>query len=112
MHLRGLQSELKVAIYLSRSRGWILKAHRFKTRFAELDLIFEESTSNGIFIHIVEVKTCQKLAWQQHRLSSKQRLRLMRSRDFVESLWRCRVCLHLAVASQGGEVELLEDFCS
>ncbi len=112
MHLRGLQSELNVALFLSRRRGWILKEHRFKTRFAELDLIFEESTSEGIFVHIVEVKTCQKAAWQEHRLTSKQRLRLMRSRVFLEGLWRRRVCLHLAVASQGGEVELLEDICS
>jgi Holliday junction resolvase-like predicted endonuclease len=112
MHLRGLQSELRVAVFLSHTRGWILKEHRFETRFAELDLVFEESTAEGILVHIVEVKSCQKVAWQAHRLSAKQRLRLMRSRDYVENLWRRRVCLHLAVASQGGEVELLEDICS
>jgi ribonuclease HII/Holliday junction resolvase-like predicted endonuclease len=111
-HLRGLRSELNVAISLSQTRGWILKAHRFKTRFAELDLIFEERTSNESFVHIVEVKSCQKLDWQEHRVTAKQRLRLMRSRDYLENLWRKKVCLHLAVATQSGEVQLLEDICS
>jgi Holliday junction resolvase-like predicted endonuclease len=109
-HLQGLQSELSVALFLAK-KGWILCAHRFKNRFAEIDLIFQEPGPVRLF-HLVEVKTCQMTQWQEHRISARQRTRLLRSRDYLENLWRARVALHLAVVSHQGEVIIHEDIYS
>lgn len=68
--------------------------------------------SDSALVHIVEVKTCQNPDWQIHRVTQRQRSRLMRARTLLENSWKRPIALHLAVVSQGEEVTVIEDICS
>lgn len=51
MNYRGRRAEMKAALYL-RQKGYVPVAHNYRSRFGEIDLIFEDKD----YIVFVEVK--------------------------------------------------------
>jgi len=101
--------------------GYEFWAERFKTPFAEIDLIFQ--TPEKVFV-MVEVKSIGKKGYERYRVSSKQRMRLKRAHQYFCSRFK-KVEFHLALVdldldrshldsplNKRPEVTLLKDFLS
>ncbi len=89
---QGLNSEYCVAQKLI-SLGYELLAHRFRTPYAEVDLVFKNKKNEYV---LLEVKTLKNWAWMENRISRKQQLRLLRSAQWLQNLQKKPV--HLAAA--------------
>jgi Holliday junction resolvase-like predicted endonuclease len=96
--VRGEQSENLVSEYLCQ-RGY----SRWKTPFAELDLVFRKENE----IYAVEVKSLGRLDFGPVRVSARQRQRLFRAREWLESQYGCGVALAFAYVLPDKEILLL-----
>ena len=78
-----------------------------KTPFAELDLIFE--TPQGEIL-IVEVKSIQSKEYIQGRLSDKQKKRLCRGMQFLQTQTSRPILFWLVMVTPQKEVLVFRDF--
>ena len=99
--LRGLDSELKVIVELSR-RGWNLIQHRLKTPFGECDLLFQKEKE----ILMIEVKSVSKLQkdFLLNRLSWKQRQRLRNIHFYLHEKKQTPIRAGLAFVDSLGKI--------
>lgn len=89
-------------------RGWSLLHHRFRSPFAEIDLLFRASVG----VRMVEVKTLGSPGFLEHRIARRQRTRLLHARTHLESRLRAPVGLDLVVVTHDSGVEWIPDFLS
>lgn len=75
-----------------------------KTPFAEIDLIYQ--VERKLFL-VVEVKSLGQFDFIQHRVSSRQKQRLLRARSYLESQWKSEIMLWWAYVYQN-EVYIIE----
>ncbi|MCM2282549.1 MAG: YraN family protein, partial [Bdellovibrionaceae bacterium] len=107
--IRGLCSEFLVARAAWSERGWRLRAHRLRTPFAEIDLIFETPERQ---LHAVEVKSLGPLGLLEFRVSLRQRARLLGVREWLEVRSGAPTSMDLAVVSHEDEIHWFPDFLS
>jgi Holliday junction resolvase-like predicted endonuclease len=88
--------------------GYRLKAQRFKTKVAEIDLVL---TSPEGHLVLVEVKSKSQRGFEAFRVSTQQKNRLRRAHQFFSAQWS-HVESHLAIVSQDGKVEVHRDYLS
>lgn len=113
-HAWGLSCEIKAAqFYLKKDYKFL--AHRLKTPFAEIDLVFyrepkifvdefDKSTSQGVLqeesceanLILVEVKS-YSVDWAEQALSVSQKQRLQRARFYLQEKFGQPTQLHLVV---------------
>ncbi len=82
-HRRGLESEIKVIKNLQ-SQNWKLLAHRTKTIFAEIDLIFQQNKE----ILLIEVKSLNSEWSAFNRISQAQFLGLQKNQIYLQKHFR------------------------
>lgn len=100
--IRGLRSEYLVAKTF-KNQGGLELAHRFKTPFAEVDLIF---CDQDFGLHLVEVKSIQCDDFDIHWISKHQLRRLKNAAYYFQSDWPQQVELHAALVRQDSSVEV------
>jgi Holliday junction resolvase-like predicted endonuclease len=100
--VRGEQSENLVSEFLSR-HGFYFVASRWKTPYAEVDLVFKKRDE----FYIVEVKSLGKLDFGLVRVSAGQKQRLLRAREWLESQTGSGVALAFAYVLPDKEILLL-----
>lgn len=81
-------------------------AQRVKTPFAEVDLLFRTPENHVL---MVEVKTNNVLAFQNHRISYRQKTRLIRALQFLAEKLDSLVEVHWAFVTKEGKVTIIED---
>jgi len=101
-----LWAEECVAQYFLKKNFKVLK-RRFRTTYAELDLILE-SPKQEIFV--LEIKTISHFDFLDVRVSQKQKDRLKRAHMFLQSKTLKEVRLCLVFVDKKGEILILEDF--
>lgn len=79
---------------------------RLKTPFAEVDLLFRAPEGHVL---MVEVKTANLAVYQAHRISWKQKARLVRALQFLAARLDCLVEVHWAFVTKDGAVTIIED---
>lgn len=84
-----------------------LLKHRMKTPFAELDLIFESPKGE---ILIIEVKSIQSQEFIQGRLTEKQKKRLGRAMQYLQTQTRRPILFWLVMVTHQKEVLVFRDF--
>ena len=99
------QDAEEIALQFYLKRGFLLRARRWKSPFAEIDLVLESPEQ---MIYLIEVKRVSSFDFISHRLSLKQKRRLQRAHLFAAEKWG-QVVLELAVVSQQGEVLVIEN---
>ena len=99
LHKTGVEAENAVAEYLKLS-GWSLIARRFKTPYAEVDILARDRA--GV-LFVIEVKKIRD-DFHDGIVSSRQLQRLRRASESLEA------GLVIAAAGQDGSVNLLDDF--
>ncbi|HRO66795.1 MAG TPA: YraN family protein [Pseudobdellovibrionaceae bacterium] len=100
-HKKGLLSEEKVRLHLE-GRGCRLIRSRFKTPYAEIDLLMR----SGRGLLMVEVKSLSTRGFLETRLSRRQKERLHRAREWLAQGARDDVSLILAVVEESGKILL------
>lgn len=107
-HIKGLNSELKVIECLTKD-GWRLLHHRYKTKLAEIDLIFRKKQN----IRMIEVKSIANWDFVSYRVSQRQRERLLRVYGYFQSQFDGEMVLELALVPTNGEILFIEieNFC-
>jgi Holliday junction resolvase-like predicted endonuclease len=102
---RWILSEYLVACDRESRSNERLAAHRLRSPFAEIDLLFETRTPAGAqsFV-IVEVKSVDRDLWGRPPLTRPQRLRLERARFWLESRAKVPVRLVLACVTADGRI--------
>lgn len=104
---RGLESEKFTQRYYE-ELGYQVYKERFRTPFAEVDIIFRHPQKNSV---LVEVKTVNSFEFLEHRLQQRQKQRLQRAQLYLSHLWGEALELHLAFVSSNGEVLVFDDLC-
>lgn len=104
-HQRGLDSE-QCVLNFYHHKGYQVLAQRLKTPFAEVDLLFRSPEGH---ILMVEVKTANLAIYQAHRISWKQKARLMRALQFLAARFETLVEVHWAFVTKDGVVTIIED---
>ncbi|WP_172795333.1 YraN family protein [Bdellovibrio bacteriovorus] len=104
-HQRGLDSEKLVQKFYEK-KGYTLLAQRVITPFAEVDLIFQTPEGHAL---MVEVKTTNIADFQPHRISWKQKARLVRALQYLTSKLENLVEVHWAFVTKEGKVTIIED---
>ena len=102
-HVKGLESERRVIEHLKK-QNWLLVHHRFKTRLAEVDLIFQKNDQ----IRIIEVKSISSWDFIAYRISKKQKQRLIRVYDFFQRHFQHEILLELALVPVDGDILFIE----
>ena len=102
-HRKGLDAELRVIKQLT-SEGWDLSHHRFKTKMAEVDLIFSRSSQ----IRIIEVKSISNWDFVAYRVSKKQKQRLIQVYNYFQQYIKGEIVLELALVPVDGEIIFIE----
>ncbi|MBL7556175.1 MAG: YraN family protein [Bdellovibrionaceae bacterium] len=102
-HIKGLNSENKVINHLQR-QGWRLLHHRFKTKIAEIDLIFQK----GHEFKMVEVKSISSWNFVSYRVSKKQKQRLIRVFHYFQQRFSLDITLELALVPANGDILFIE----
>lgn len=93
---RWILSEWRVAQERALVYGEKLLAHRERTPFGEIDLLFENGER---VLQLIEVKSWQRELWGESVVSPRQARRLKRARDWVEDSFQRPTALLLAVVS-------------
>jgi len=86
--------------------GYKLKKHRFKTKYSEIDLVFENNEKH-IF---VEVKSLNHDDYAQTRLGFEQKKRIERTLKYYLSIAPKDLEYHYAIVSQKDGVTVFEHF--
>ncbi len=107
-HRKGYRNEFLVGQFYLR-QGFKIVAHRFKTPFAEVDLICEDKNQDLV---IVEVKTVSDSFWNSSRISSRQKYRLKNATLHLMEQTSKNVEVHLAFVDKDGKIDILKDFLS
>lgn len=102
-HVKGLNCEKKV-IRLLQSQGWRLLGHRFKTRIAEIDLIFQKDHS----LRLIEVKSVSDWNFVAYRVSKRQKQRLFNAYRYFQQRYSQDILLDLALVPAEGEILFIE----
>lgn len=102
-HVKGLNSENKVISYMQR-QGWRLLHHRFKTKLAEIDLIFQKDRE----FKMVEVKSIASWDFVSYRISKKQKQRLIRVFHCFQQRYALDISLELALVPADGDILFIE----
>jgi Holliday junction resolvase-like predicted endonuclease len=97
---RWILSEYRVACDRESKHIEKMIAHRLRTPYAELDLVFE--TREGFTV--IEVKSVGADLWGRPPLTRSQRIRLERARFWLESRARAKVRLLLACVTESGVI--------
>jgi putative endonuclease len=101
---KGTNAEALVIKHFKNS-GADLVGQRFKTPFAEVDLLFEKS---GTF-YMVEVKKADLQLFSRQLIGKKQLNRLRRAFVFLQSKFP-QIKALLAIVSQHGVIQYIDDF--
>lgn len=96
---RALRAEILVQQRLE-ARGYRLLHHRWKTPFAEVDLVM----ANLCELLVVEVKCLSRFSPREFRVSPKQKQRLFRVRQALEARHQTDTRLLLALVEDSGEL--------
>lgn len=103
-HVKGLNSENEVIRHL-RGQGWLLIFHRFKTKLAEVDLVFQK----GKELRIIEVKSITSWDFVSYRVSRTQKQRLIRVFHYFQHRYKAlNISLELAVVPTEGDILYIE----
>lgn len=102
-HVKGLNSEFKV-IQLLQNQGWRLLQHRFKTKLAEVDLIFQKEGC----LRVVEVKSVSNWDFVSYRVSKKQKDRLIRVFHYFQQRYSQDILLELALVPADGDILFID----
>lgn len=102
-HSKGLNSELRVIKQLQ-DLGWKLLNHRFKTKFAEVDLVFKKQNR----VRIIEVKSVSSWDFASARLGKKQKQRLIQVFHYFQQRFSGELILELALVPLDGDVLFIE----
>ena len=102
-HAKGLNSEHKV-IRLLQNEGWKLLQHRFKTKLAEIDLIFQKNNE----LRMVEVKSVANWDFVTYRVSRRQKQRLIRVYHYFQRRYALDISLELALVPAKGDILFIE----
>lgn len=101
---QGQDSE-RIVLEHYKQRGFRCLKQRWKTPFAEIDLLL---LSPKNLIYLVEVKTVSSFDFISHRLGDRQKRRLERAHAHCCEKWGT-VVLELAVVSQQKKVLIIEN---
>jgi Holliday junction resolvase-like predicted endonuclease len=101
----GLEAEKQAQIYFEK-KGYELLRHRWRTPFAEVDLVFRHKVSRHILL--VEVKKNSYLDFREKILSKRQKTRLGRVVQWLSEKNK-KVELRLVVIDEKGEIEEFPD---
>jgi Holliday junction resolvase-like predicted endonuclease len=96
-------SELAVKKYLE-DQGHRFLQHRFKTPFAEIDLLFQEKPKRW---WLVEVKSVKE-GFDEKPVSDRQLRRLSRAADFLAEKYNVEVLIKLASVEKQKQIEIFE----
>ena len=102
-HAKGVESENRVIKELM-SQGWQVLHHRYKTKLAEIDIIFKKQNH----IRLIEVKSISNWDFVNYRVSKKQKIRLQRAFLYLQSHYKGEMTLELALVAIGGEILFIE----
>lgn len=102
-HQKGLRNEFLVEKDL-RQRGWRIVAKRFKSPFAEIDLIVEKNK----IVKILEIKSLSHQSFSNFRVSARQRVRLARAHQYFIEKWENPVEFQLAFVDPKGRIDYLD----
>ena len=102
-HVKGLNSEHKVIRHLQ-NQGWKLLQHRFKTKLAEIDLIFQKNNE----LRMVEVKSVSNWDFVSYRVSRSQKQRLIRVYHYFQRRYALDISLELALVPADGDILFIE----
>ena len=106
---KGLRAEESVREYFLR-KSFVLIRNRWKTPYAELDLVFLNPLKTRFCI--VEVKTNGSSETLDYRLSAGQRLRIQRASLWLRFTYHKDVDVYLALVKPDSQIVLVnfEDF--
>ncbi|MDZ4661416.1 MAG: YraN family protein [Pseudomonadota bacterium] len=105
-HLTGYKNEFLVGQYYL-SKGYKVVAHRFKTPFAEVDLICQHKNQELV---IVEVKSAAEPFWESYRIGFRQKHRLKNAAIHLMEKSGRNIEVHLAFVDKDGRIDILRDF--
>ena len=101
-HQKGYENEVLVILYYQ-NLGYELLAHRFKTPFAEIDLLMKKKDK----VIMVEVKSISHENWIIDRISKSQKLRIHRA--FIWLLEKySQLEFHFVVVSRNGKIQQID----
>ncbi len=102
--VRGRDCESAVEKYFLEI-GFSLFSKRLKTPFAEVDLVFTKNRKT----YLIEVKSLGQLDFSLVRISKAQKMRLLRARIWLESLWNRDAALAFAYVLTNGEIFIFNE---
>ena len=105
-HLKGYKNEFLVGQHYLK-QGFKVVAHRFKTPFAEVDLICQSKSQDLV---IVEVKSTSDSFWGSSRISFRQKYRLKNSAIHLMEKTGKNIEVHLAFVDKEGRIDIIRDF--
>lgn len=91
-------------IHQLQSQGWKMLGHRFKTKIAEIDLIFQKERC----LRLVEVKSVSDWNFVAYRVSKKQKQRLIRVFHYFQQRYSLDIQMDLALVPPDGEILFIE----
>ena len=106
---RGLAAEDRVAFEAAQRLGWQLLRHRWKTPFAELDLVFVGPSGGWIVCEVKTLSPWSDLTGGAFRLRGTQRDRLRRAMIWITEGLGQPAEFVLALVTHDGEVEWIWD---
>ncbi|MBX3041308.1 MAG: YraN family protein [Bdellovibrionaceae bacterium] len=100
-HEKGLVAEDKVRRHLE-GQGYHLVRSRFKTPFAEIDLLMRSGNESLL----VEVKSLSAKGFPETRLGRRQKQRLRHAQEWLAQKTESDVSLVLAMVEESGQILL------
>jgi putative endonuclease len=104
-YLIGLDAESRVQEFYTK-KGLTIVAHRWRTPFAEVDLVFKDSQTGSLLL--VEVKKSSYSEFRVHLLSVRQKQRLNRVITWLAEQ-AYQVEIRLVIVDENGEIEEFKD---
>jgi Holliday junction resolvase-like predicted endonuclease len=103
-HEHGKECEKQVETHLT-ALNFRLKSRRFKTPYAEVDLVFIRARC----LLLVEVKSLGRLDFGLVRITWKQKDRLLRAREWFEGYFNCETALAFAYVLPSREIFIFNE---